>query len=131
MTIRLSSCAFLLLFICLPLFAEQQPIEIQILPSGPRKSGVQKIVPRQARTEDQILIDRARATEQRGDYEHALPFWQEVLRRSPWNPEAMQAVPRNLIILKRYDQAEAFLNDLMQKMELNEQAVPLSDPSSP
>ena len=87
--------------------------------------------PMRNRTEEQMLIERARATEQRGDYERALLFWREVLNRSPWNPEALNALPRNLIVLKRYDEAESFLRDLLQKSELEGQMKPLSDPSSP
>lgn len=128
MTVKLKYIYLILLLFALPLFAQ---IEIQIGQPG-KKPVIQKPArQQQQRTEDQILIERARAMEQRGDYERALPFWREVLNRSPWQPEAVQAVPRTLIILKRYDEAESFLNEMLQKTELDGQIRPLSDPASP
>jgi tetratricopeptide (TPR) repeat protein len=115
----------ILFALVLPLFAQQIKIEVQGGPSGQLKP----IVPRQ-KTEEQIITERARAAETRGDYDRALSMWREVLNRSPWNPEAIQAVPRNLIILKRYDEADGFLNDCLQKSELTGDVKPISDPSS-
>ena len=70
---------------------------------------------RSAATELTLLADRARRAEQMGDYNRALSIWKEVLNRAPWNMEAVPAVPRNLIVLKKYDEADAFLNDYIQK----------------
>ena len=123
MTIRLKYIALVLLAITLPLFAQEIRIEVQ----GGKQ--VIKPVPR-ARTEEQILIERARAAETRGDYERALLAWREVLKRSPWSPDAISAIPRTLIVLKRYDEADQFVREMLQKSELSEEVKPLSDPSS-
>ena len=115
-------CVFLFAFV-LPLSAQEIRIDMQ--------GGKQVIKPVQRqKTEEQILIDRARAAETRGDYERALTMWREILNRSPWNPDAIQAVPRTLVVLKRYDEAEQFVHDMLQKSDLREELKPLSDPSS-
>ncbi len=126
MTIKLKYILPILLMFALPLLGQQ--IKIEVKGGGP-PGQVRTLVPRQ-KTEEQIIIERARGAEARGDYERALSMWREVLNRSAWNPDALQAVPRTLIILKRYDEADSFLNDCLQKSELSGEMKPLSDPSS-
>lgn len=125
MTIKLKYILSVLLLSALSLFAQQIKIEMQ----GGKPGQIKSIVPRQ-KTEEQIIVERARSAEARGDYERALSLWGEVLKRSAWNPDALQAVPRTLTILKRYDEADSFLSDCLQKSELAGELKPLSDPSS-
>ena len=125
MTLKLKYIYLLLLAFALPLTAQQIKIQVQ----GGNQGQVQRPAQRQ-KTEEQILIERARAAETRGDYERALAMWREILNRSPWSPDAVQAVPRTLIVLKRYDEAQQFVNDLLQKSDLGGEMKPLSDPSS-
>jgi tetratricopeptide (TPR) repeat protein len=71
-----------------------------------------------SRTDEQVLEQRARRFEQRGDYERALSEWLKVLNIAPWNARAIGAIPDALIVLKRYEEAESFLHELIVKSEL-------------
>jgi tetratricopeptide (TPR) repeat protein len=94
---------------------------IQIMPGQPRKQNF---------SEEALMTERARRAEQMGDYNRALAIWKEILIRAPWNMDGVQGVPRSLLILKRYDEAEAFLNDYLQKSSFRNNAVSPGDPTS-
>ncbi|RPH96684.1 hypothetical protein EHM69_00610 [candidate division KSB1 bacterium] len=104
----------------------QIPIQIQTQPGQgtPGKSSIKK----QA-SEESIIAERARRAESLGDYARALPIWRELVTRSPWHPEGIPSVARCMIVLKQYDQAEAFLNEWIAKRNLVQDRV--SSPADP
>lgn len=122
----------LLYIILVSLFAlgSVQAQQIIIQPGGsgqppqPRKPNVQ-------RTAEQVHMDRARREEQRGNYEGALVAWQEVLKVSPLEAQAIAAIPNCFIQLRRFDEAEAFLAEQIEKGRLRGLASQWMDPSSP
>jgi tetratricopeptide (TPR) repeat protein len=88
------------------------------------------IPPNRALNDEALMAERARRAEAAADYNRALSIWQELLNRSPWNPEAVQGMERVLLVLKKYDDAEAFLNDRIQKSGFRDGVVPTLDPTS-
>jgi tetratricopeptide (TPR) repeat protein len=109
--------------------------QIQVTPvpsKQPAKAPVAQSPARKAANEEMLMADRARRAELSGDYSRALAIWNELLTRSPWNPEALPGVPRCMMVLKQYDQCEAFLKDYIQKSRLRTGVAQLpSDPTSP
>ncbi|HEY3295533.1 MAG TPA: tetratricopeptide repeat protein [bacterium] len=81
-------------------------------------------------SDEAVMAERARRAEAAGDYARALSIWQELANRSPWNVEAVQGVPRDMIVLKKYDDAERFLNEWIHKNELRGQVISPMDPTS-
>jgi tetratricopeptide (TPR) repeat protein len=122
-----------ILLLTLPLFAQ---VTIQVVPGNGqpppnivRKPGQQPKAP--AQVEEQLIADRARRAEMAGDYDRALLMWREVLNRSAWNPEAVDAVPRILLLQKKFDAADSFLTGLIQKADLRTDVlVNPADPTS-
>ena len=84
-----------------------------------------------AASDEAMIAERARRAEASTDYARALALWQELLNRSPWNPEAMQGVTRVMLVLKKYDDAEDFLNDWIRKNDLRNQLTSPLDPTGP
>jgi len=82
------------------------------------------------KTPDQVHADRARREEQRGNFAGALAAWQEVLRSSPFNPQALAAIPGCYIQLRQFDEAETFLGEQIKRAELRGDLTPWQDPSS-
>ncbi|MBU0508772.1 tetratricopeptide repeat protein [bacterium] len=78
----------------------------------------------------QLLIERARSAEMRGDFERSLPIWRELLARDPWNREAIMAIPRALLVLRDFTQAEEFLRQWMAKDMFRPFPVTPEDPTS-
>lgn len=112
----------LLMVIALPSFGQV------ILQPGERPQTEQQKRPvqRPKQSEAQIFAERARRLEIRGDYEQALANWLQVASREPWDEQAIQSVPRMLLLLKRNDEAEKFLTDLLAKSEFRP-----NDPMNP
>ncbi len=122
--LRIITASILFAALALSAFAQQTqiPIEIKTTPSKQRA--------RRPLDELQIMSERARAAEVRGDLERALPIYQEMLARDPWNGQALQGINRSLLILKEYDQAEKFLNEWIAKNDFRPQPVPPGDLTS-
>lgn len=105
-------------------FAQETQLPIQII--SPGQPAIRQIV-----SEDAVIAQHARSAEARGEYERAVQIWTELLNRQPWEPQAIQSVPRLLMTLKKYDEAEAFLRGLLQKSEFRgQQPVHPGDPTS-
>jgi len=86
--------------------------------------------PRKAQSDDYIIAERARRAETLGDLNRALGIWRELLNRTPWQPDALQGITRTLLALQRYDEAEVFLNEWIQKTEFRENVPMLpADPA--
>lgn len=128
---RMNKLKHLLISALLPtLFAasaaaqQETQIPIQIQNPGP-------VIAKQLMSEEAVIAQRARSAEARGDYERAVQIWNELLNRQPWEPQALQSVPRLLITLKKHDAAEAFLRGYLQKSEFRTQRpVSPADPTS-
>jgi tetratricopeptide (TPR) repeat protein len=130
--------SLILLGLALPLWAQQtQQIQIQLVPNNgqpppnvPRKQSPQSKPP--AQVEEQLIADRARRAEMAGDYDRALQMWREVMNRSAWNAEAVNAIPRILIVQRQYDAADSFLVSLLEKSQFRQDGMLRpSDPTSP
>lgn len=99
------------------------PPTMQRKPSSPTRAPAQ--------VEEQLLADRARRAEMAGDYGRALQLWGEVLKRAAWNAEAVDAVPRILVLQKQYDAADSFLTAMIAKAEYrNDGLIRASDATS-
>jgi outer membrane protein assembly factor BamD (BamD/ComL family) len=119
------------LFIILMLFCWVAMAPAQKIIMQPGAQIPMKIKPAQPKSEAQVIADRARRSEERGDYARALQTWKDLLSKSPWNYEAIAGIPRDLMVLKHYDDAEAFLNDLLRKNEFRDpRPAQLEDPTS-
>jgi tetratricopeptide (TPR) repeat protein len=81
---------------------------------------------------EQTLVDRARRIEERGDSQNALELWRAVLAQNAWNAYAVDGVRRNLIYLKKYDEAIEFTQSVIARAQTRESsnAGPM-DPLSP
>ncbi len=113
MSIQYKHIVAALMAITIAAFAQPVKIEVGPAPPGPKpRVGVQKS---SAQLEEQMMADRARRAELSGDYARALQLWKEVLNRSAWHPEAIEATPRILIIEKRFADADSFLVSLIRK----------------
>lgn len=99
--------------------------QVQITPVDPN----QRLL-RAPQSEEGIMAERARRAEQSGDFSRALALWKEVLIRSPWHPEAVQGEARALIVLKQYDEADAFLADKIKRAEFRNLVQSPADPTS-
>lgn len=99
----------------------QIPIQIQGKQAKPAA--------RKTPSDEFIMVERARRAEMMGDFPRALGIYKEILNRTPWQPNAIESIPRILIMLQRYDEAEAFLNEWIQKSEFRT-GVPIN-PADP
>ncbi len=88
------------------------------------------VTPKKPLSDEMMIAERARRAESAGDYARALSLWQELMSRSPWNAEAVQGMPRLMLVLKKYDDAERFLNEWIHKSGLRSQVVSPMDPTS-
>lgn len=91
--------------------------------NSPKKAAIQ-------RSPDQVQMDRARREEQRGNYEGALAAWQEVLRIAPVHQQAIAAIPNCYTKLRKFDEAEAFLQNQMTKAQSRGNMTEWMDPTS-
>ncbi len=129
---RIFSLSIILLLLTVsPLWAQLrvEPVPGQPAPPGPKprvgltKSGQQ--------VEEQLLADRARRAEMSGDYGRALQMWNELLKRSPWHAEAIQAIPRILTVEKEFNAADSFLVEQLEKIRFRADGfIPAGDPTS-
>lgn len=77
----------------------------------------QKKAPPQ-RTADMVHAERARREEQRGNYDAALVSWLEVLKLAPFDQGALSGIPNCYVRLRKFEEAENFLNDQLAKARL-------------
>jgi tetratricopeptide (TPR) repeat protein len=90
-----------------------------------------KISEKRAVSENQIVAQRALRAESIGDYARALAIWKDLLSVSPWNAPALEGIPRAMLVLKQYDDAEKFVQSWIEKNAFRENAqVPVYDPTS-
>jgi TolA-binding protein len=71
-----------------------------------------------ARPPEQALVERARRFEERGDSEHALEAWRAVLEQNASSAYGIDGVRRNLVYLKRYDEAISFMEGLIARSRM-------------
>jgi len=107
----------LMLALLLALLSLTAIAQVKLTPMPPQPQQPKKM-PAKNLSDEAMIAERARRAEAAGDYARALPLWQELANRSPWDPEAVQGVPRVMLVLKKYDDAERFLNDWIHKNEL-------------
>lgn len=81
------------------------------------------------RSPEQMQADRARREEQRGNFDGALGAWHEVLKLAPNDASAITGIPKCYMALRKFDQAEAFLQDQIRKSQFRT-ATPWQDPIS-
>lgn len=82
-------------------------------------------------SQSELFLSRAQRAEERGQYERALSTWRELLKIDPWSAHAVRGVSRSLIALKRYDEAEEFLQGLIRVSNFRTDGpVRLEDPTS-
>jgi outer membrane protein assembly factor BamD (BamD/ComL family) len=112
---RLFLSYILLLVIAVVVCAQETQIPVQL-------QGKPRAVPRKAQSDDYIIAERARRAETLGDLNRALGIWRDLLNRTPWQPDALQGVTRMLLALQRYDEAETFLREWIQKSEFRQNA---------
>lgn len=112
----------LCLFLAATALAQETQIPIEI--RGPSQKARPPI------RQDDLLVERARNAEVRGDFDRAVKLWEELLTRDPWNRSAIEAVPRDLLILQRGDEAEAFLQRWIAKDPFRPFPVTPGDPTS-
>ncbi|MDD5089249.1 MAG: tetratricopeptide repeat protein [bacterium] len=103
-------------------FAQETQIPIEI--RGPERKTKRPL------NQDDLLGERARSSEMRGDFDRAVKLWEELLSRDPWNRSAIEAIPRDLLILQRPDEAEAFLRRWISKDAFRPFPVTPGDPTS-
>jgi tetratricopeptide (TPR) repeat protein len=102
--------------------APKASLQIQQQANPPKKPPV---------SDEMLMVERARRAEQMGDYNRALSIWKEVLNRSPWNAEAIQGIPRALLISKKIEAADSFITGYLDKSAFrNEAAISSADPTS-
>ncbi|MFH1010405.1 MAG: tetratricopeptide repeat protein, partial [bacterium] len=70
--------------------------------------------PRPAAAE-QALMERARRFEERGESERALEAWRATLEQNAWNAYAIDGIRRNLVYLKRYEEAIGFTEGVIAR----------------
>jgi len=91
-----------------------------------------KPVPQRPGTTEQTLVERARRLEERGDSENALQAWRAALSENAWNAYAIDGVRRNLVYLKRYEEAIEFTEGIIARAQTRASAeLGPSDPLSP
>ena len=57
-------------------------------------------------------------------------MWQDLLAKVMWNAEAIQGISRDMIVLKKYDDAESFLKELIRKNQYRDPRVTqIEDPT--
>jgi tetratricopeptide (TPR) repeat protein len=103
---------FALLLTHLCAFAQGQLI---ITPGQPGQAPQIKTSPR---TPEQVQTERARREEQRGNYEGALVAWREVLKLAPQDGGAIRGIPDCLVKLRKFAEAETFLQEQLTKARL-------------
>lgn len=109
-----------LLLLCAMTVGAQQLI---VTPTKPERQPVKK-------SAEQVYAERARREEQRGNYEAALTNWNEILKTAPRDPSALSSIPNCLIQLRRFDEAEQFLNTQIERAKLYEMTTVWQDPAS-
>jgi tetratricopeptide (TPR) repeat protein len=104
-------------------FADQPPFRIEIQPAKARPD---------TPGAEEALADRARRYEERGYTERALEAWRAVLEQNAWNPSAIDGIRRNLVHLKRYDEAIQFTEGVIARTKVRSpEATDLGDRTSP
>jgi len=116
------SSFILCLFLTAAVLAQETQIPIEI--RGPSQRA------RPPLRQEDLLVERARGAEMRGDFGRAVKLWEELLSRDPWNRSAIESVPRDLLILQRADDAEAFLRRWIAKDAFRPHPVAPGDPTS-
>lgn len=78
-----------------------------------------RLIPMSARptrsAAEQTLSDRARRYEDRGDNARALETWRALLSENAWHTGAIGGVRRNLVYLKRYEEAIEFTEGIIAR----------------
>jgi outer membrane protein assembly factor BamD (BamD/ComL family) len=83
-------------------------------------------------TTEQTLIERARRLEERGDSQNALEAWRAALSQNAWNAYAIDGVRRNLVYLKKYEEAIEFTEGIIARAQTRGSAeMGANDPLSP
>lgn len=120
------------LIILLAVFVLPTTGQVILQPGESNQQQVRPVQRPKQKSEAQIFAERARRMELRGDYEQALANWLKVVSLEPWDAQGIDAVPRVLMLLKRYDDAEKFLTDLLAKSAYRSQDAsnPLGSSSS-
>ncbi len=73
--------------------------------------------PQRPGTTEQTLMERARRLEERGQSENALEAWRATLSQNAWNAYAIDGVRRNLVYLKRYEEAIEFAEGIIARAQ--------------
>lgn len=101
--------------------------------AGPPQIRIQPLKPSlRDRHSERTLINRARHFEERGYNERALETWRAVLAQDAWNASAIDGIRRNLVYLKRYDEAIEFMEGVIARAQTRSSgATRLDEPTSP
>ncbi len=75
------------------------------------------------------LVDRARRYEERADTERALATWRAVLAENAWNARAVEGIRRNLVYLKRYEEAIEFVEGMIARAQAQSSIQPNTVPA--
>ncbi|MCB1058737.1 MAG: tetratricopeptide repeat protein [Calditrichaeota bacterium] len=78
----------------------------------------------------QAYIDRARREEQRGNFDNALAAWQDAYKVSPTDAAVITGIPKCLVQLRKFDEAESFLQEQINKADIRGSLKPWQDPAS-
>ncbi len=88
-----------------------------------------RVNPKAANAKELNLVDRARHYEERADTERALAAWRAVLAENAWNAQAVEGIRRNLVYLKRYDEAIEFIEGIIARSQAENSVQPNTHPA--
>ncbi|MBI4553787.1 MAG: tetratricopeptide repeat protein [Candidatus Latescibacteria bacterium] len=101
----------LLLFLVLA--GSISPVRAQTQPTPPPRSVVPVFIPQRA--DPSADLPKARQLEQAGQVEAAITLYERILTVSPAHPEALSALQRLYLRVRRYDKAIALLNRQVER----------------
>ncbi|MBU1706521.1 tetratricopeptide repeat protein, partial [bacterium] len=85
--------------------------------------------PKAANAKELNLADQARHYEERAETERALAAWRAVLGENAWNAQAIEGIRRNLVYLKRYDEAIEFIEGIIARSQAENSVQPNTHPA--
>ena len=103
-----------ILLIAVVAFGQTIPIRIESKRANPKAANLK----------EKNLVDRARRYEERAATERALAAWRAVLAENAWNAQAVEGIRRNLIYLKRFDEAIEFVEGMIARSQAQSSIQP-------
>jgi tetratricopeptide (TPR) repeat protein len=118
---------FILYIVLGVLFAGE--LSAQTIIIKPSQGGAPPVNPA-VKSPAQAYLDRARREEQRGNFDAAYSAWQEAHKISPTDAAVIHGIPKCLVQLRKFDEAQQFLQEEIIKSEIRGSLTPWQDPVS-